>query len=547
MKMAAKPFEKNPFIVPLGEFWADRKRVWQRLLDYIEIARMTRSNEIIVLVGDYGCGTTHTLKYLEKFLKQKEAFVSYFTTPVSGDLSSLYQGFLEDIPADKKRKIIDQLTEELVAIPEIEKLERFPPEEIEAAVLGLISGERLTLRQRRIAAELGISRRLPSTTEIWGRILLDLTTKEWPVFVLIDEFDAALLNVVSAQELLFDLRRLYDETSFGMCLVIGLKGEPKDAREKLGSALYSRMTLQPIYLDPLSKDEGLDFFKDMLRHAYGERKREFLPFTEESAKTLVDLSCPCTPRRLLRICSVVFEEARRKGVTTISADFVLKMVTKFGEISISVPLRKIAKPEVRREAIAPRPILEGVIEYGTNGVPQILVDPAKLTAREIIGLILYAKKPTPIVLREIQELVSRNWKSISVQYVSANIAKMRGLVIREGKRGSYRYKLSGLGKSWIENELVPQFKGEAKEEEKKEKRGGPRKAIYPPEIQRLKEENFFGTKKSLDDVIKRFESKGVPTRGKRATIQNALVRDTRKKGSKLKATKEDDTWFFWVD
>lgn len=85
------------------------------------------------------------------------------------------------------------------------------------------------------------------------------------------------------------------------------------------------------------------------------------------------------------------------------------------------------------------------------------------------------------------------------------------------------------------------------EEKKEEKRGGPRKSIYPSEIQRLKEENFFGTKKSLDDVIKELESRGMPTRGKRSAIRNALIRDTRKKDSRLKGTKEDNVWVFWVD
>ena len=91
-------------------------------------------------------------------------------------------------------------------------------------------------------------------------------------------------------------------------------------------------------------------------------------------------------------------------------------------------------------------------------------------------------------------------------------------------------------------------KGVTKEEEKKRsKRGGPRKAIYPREIKRLKKEKFFDTKKSLDDIIGGLESKGVPTRGKRGTIRNALIRDTRKKDSRLKGTKEGNTWVFWID
>jgi len=538
--MANKLFEKNPFVVVPGEFWADREFLWQRLIDYIEIARMTRSNEIIVLVGDYGCGTTHALKYIEKFLKQKGAFVSYFASPVSGDLSSFYRGFLEDIPDDKKRKIVEQLVEELCTKPE--KLESFAPEEVERVILAFISGSRLTFGQRRIIGELGIFER-PATIEIWGRILLDLKTEEWPVFVLIDEFDAALLNRISAQELLFDLRRLYDETLFGMCIVIGLKGEPKHVREKLGPALYSRMSLQPIYFPHLSKNKGLDFLIDVFKHAYGERKQKFLPFTKESAETLVSISCPCTPRRLLRICSVVFEEARREGLKRIDKDFVLRTVAKFGEISVSVPPLRKAKPEARPEITEPPTILEGVVEYGSNGTPNILVAPSELTAKKVIGLVLYSKRPTSLALREIKELVSRNWKSVSIHSASAHISRMRELVIREGKRGSYRYILSGLGKSWIENDLVPHLKGE-EIGEKKDRRGGVRRALYSPKIDEMIEEGYFKVPRKVPDVIEALREKGLPVTGKGKAVLEALK---RRLGKALKGTKEEKEWVFWTD
>ena len=74
-----------------------------------------------------------------------------------------------------------------------------------------------------------------------------------------------------------------------------------------------------------------------------------------------------------------------------------------------------------------------------------------------------------------------------------------------------------------------------------------RASIYPPEIQKLKEANFFKPKKSVSDAIKKFESMGVPTRDKRTAIRSALINDTMKKNSTLKAAKEGDEWFFWQD
>jgi len=105
-----------------------------------------------------------------------------------------------------------------------------------------------------------------------------------------------------------------------------------------------------------------------------------------------------------------------------------------------------------------KPEATGVIEYGTNGKPHITIPPEKLTAREVIGLILYAKSPNPVSMGELTELVANNWKSVEMPYISSNLSQMRAFVIKEGSRGSYSYRLSGSGKSWIENELLPKLK-----------------------------------------------------------------------------------------
>jgi hypothetical protein len=86
---------------------------------------------------------------------------------------------------------------------------------------------------------------------------------------------------------------------------------------------------------------------------------------------------------------------------------------------------------------------------------------------------------------------------------------------------------------------------EAQEENKKDKRGGPRKGIYPQWVQKFKKDGFFKQKKSLDEVIKKFEDSGIPSRNKRTAIRNALINDTHKKDSKLTSTKDGEAWYFW--
>jgi len=110
-------------------------------------------------------------------------------------------------------------------------------------------------------------------------------------------------------------------------------------------------------------------------------------------------------------------------------------------------------------SVAPSiPEVAGVIEYGSNGTPHIIVPPDKLTAREVIGLLLYAKSPNPVSMSELTKLVGINWKDVGAPYISSNLSQMRAFIIKEGGRGSYSYKLSGSGKNWVENELLPKLK-----------------------------------------------------------------------------------------
>jgi hypothetical protein len=105
-----------------------------------------------------------------------------------------------------------------------------------------------------------------------------------------------------------------------------------------------------------------------------------------------------------------------------------------------------------------KPELAGVIEYGSDGVPHITVPSDRLGAKDVIGLLLYAKSPNAISMSELTQLVVNNWKSVDMPYISSYLNMMKAFVIKEGTKGSYSYRLSGSGKNWIENELLPNLK-----------------------------------------------------------------------------------------
>jgi hypothetical protein len=142
------------------------------------------------------------------------------------------------------------------------------------------------------------------------------------------------------------------------------------------------------------------------------------------------------------------------GLSSDTVNSVINSVVSSMErkdVTISIPV-----------SIAPsKPEQAGVIEYLSDGTPHISVPTDNLSAREIIALLLYAKSPNAISLNELTQLVSNNWKTSDVYSVSANLSQMRAYIIKEGTRGSYSYRLSGSGKSWVENELLPKLKPKA--------------------------------------------------------------------------------------
>lgn len=130
---------------------------------------------------------------------------------------------------------------------------------------------------------------------------------------------------------------------------------------------------------------------------------------------------------------------------------------------INRPTSKGQGPKTEASITPSVPELGGVIEYGSDGAPHLLVRPDRLTASQTIGLLLYSKNPSPISVAELASLVRDNWKSVDVQYVGASLSQMRVYVIKEGTRGSYSYRLSGVGKSWIEKEVLPKLRGSPNE------------------------------------------------------------------------------------
>lgn len=94
--------------------------------------------------------------------------------------------------------------------------------------------------------------------------------------------------------------------------------------------------------------------------------------------------------------------------------------------------------------------LEGVVEVDQNDFPHIvLYNSKKLSAKEVIGILLLANAEKGVSLNDLTVQVSRNWKKQRQNDVSAVISQMKGWVIKEGQKRKFVYRLSGTGKTEI--------------------------------------------------------------------------------------------------
>lgn len=167
--------------------------------------------------------------------------------------------------------------------------------------------------------------------------------------------------------------------------------------------------------------------------------------------------------KLCLIIKTAFGEFRIEGesITDLKKSLVELGISQNGIEGVFTSITQRIEAPISHETIpvvSSKPEFEGVIEFNSEGKPNIIVSPTGLSGKDVIGLLLYAKSPSAMSMSELTSLVSENWKAVKQSQISAYLSHMRAFIIKEGTRGSYSYKLSGSGKAWIEKELLPRLK-----------------------------------------------------------------------------------------
>ncbi|MEM2897284.1 MAG: hypothetical protein QW265_04705 [Candidatus Bathyarchaeia archaeon] len=107
---------------------------------------------------------------------------------------------------------------------------------------------------------------------------------------------------------------------------------------------------------------------------------------------------------------------------------------------------------IQTSTLSEKEALAGLVQITADG-PLITIPREKLTAREAVGLLLYATEPKGLGAREISQLLNLSG-FLSVGFASRlSELKREGFAYKEGEI----YRLTVSGKKWIE-ELVSSLK-----------------------------------------------------------------------------------------
>jgi len=98
---------------------------------------------------------------------------------------------------------------------------------------------------------------------------------------------------------------------------------------------------------------------------------------------------------------------------------------------------------------APKTQLKNIIEYDDNNIPQVILDKRKLSGRNTVGFLLLANAENGISLGELTNQVTRSWKRHTNRQVARILHGMGNMIIKQGPKGNYIYRLSGTGRKEI--------------------------------------------------------------------------------------------------
>jgi SpoVK/Ycf46/Vps4 family AAA+-type ATPase len=337
---------ENPFpIVPIPEeqpkiFGANRAALNRIIWQLNKVARTGRPIHI-VLVGPYGSGKTHLLRYLSNEVNEriKGGLCAYVSHP-GPDFTSIYRRFIENVGYDKLRTLARtaeerQLKQSIVYHDFVTALVNLNDEDKTLEAWRWLTANRLTLEERRALRVATSIEREEEALNAYSALLKFLRSVGFRLIcMLIDEFEEInSLVQIQKRRLFNDLRHLIDLNVSNFSLIIACTPHGWETVYEENAALVRRFSSNVVFLEPLDAEASIELVSHYLgqmrikvksfrrfiqKNSYDEAVYGIYPFTKDAIQEICMLSKGNTGE-ILKYSAIAIEQGVSEGCEWIDA------------------------------------------------------------------------------------------------------------------------------------------------------------------------------------------------------------------------------------
>ncbi|MEM0506665.1 MAG: DUF2791 family P-loop domain-containing protein [Thermosphaera sp.] len=213
--------------------------------------------EVLAVIGGYGLGKTHTLKYLNHIASSANVKIVYIPSPGRGFLD-FYATVVENVLDTAVLKVSS------ISNPALKKaltLLRDEDSDLQVYVKGWLLGYSIPSNIKYKLGLIGNVRENNAVTFL-SEILSNIVSNQMRVLILLDEVEV-LLNLPRNARFSYmeNLREFIDVMPEGTAVVMSMTPACWDDVMTLNPALYRRLSGNILYLKPLRREQVVEFVK----------------------------------------------------------------------------------------------------------------------------------------------------------------------------------------------------------------------------------------------------------------------------------------------
>lgn len=346
-----------------------REELRKKLDGRLKNLREGESSSLVIILGDYGMGKTHCLKFMQYRATSKYTNIIplYMKGLPEPSMVALLRALVEaleerhgrDFLVNLARRFLGSRSDRIRLQPDIESFLSAMATEKEILALRWVKGFRLGIEERK---EVKITS--DPDESVARDVIASLLRVIWDVLkvktlLLVDEVEEVLKYDKSTLYGFYSgLRDLIDRVPVGMMMVLAatpaLMADEEKGISALNPALISRISEENvIYLAPLDEEKTKGLIVSYLKAFRTPQTKEYAshyPFTEKSLEIIAKKS-KGLPRASLMIAGMVLREGLSRRKRVLDENFVDEVLDakKYDLENIFITQEPRPKPEMRPE------------------------------------------------------------------------------------------------------------------------------------------------------------------------------------------------------